>query len=254
MESLSNSSDHKSSSRLSKELEQGQKIAEEAEAIWGYGSHAGIIRADRRAALHIQCGRINSSSLTLEVGCGTGGISRRIAPTGARIIATDLSTALINQAKTNSDFLNVFYQIANAEVLPFSPNTFDVIVGNAILHHLDPSVALKEFYRVLKPKGRIVFTEPNMLNPQVALQKNWGWLKEKRGETPDETAFFSWKIRRYLKNLGYKQISICPFDFLHPILPKILIPPLLKIEAVLERIPLVRQIAGSLLIVGCKPK
>ena len=56
--------------------------------------------------------------------------------------------------------------------------------------------ALRDIYRVLKPGGTIYFTEPNMLNPQIAMQKNIPWIKRKLGDSPDETAFFRWPLRR----------------------------------------------------------
>lgn len=236
--------------RLAGELEQGRKIVDDAEAVWGYGSAAGILRADRRAELHIKYGQIQSGSSVLEVGCGTGLITRRIAHTGAQIIATDLSEELITRARGSMTFPNVIFQIANAEELPFGSEKFDVVLGNAILHHLNPHRALDEFHRVLKPGGRIVFTEPNMLNPQIALQKNWGWLKEKLGDTPEERAFLAWKVRRLLEKFGYSVGLAIPFDFLHPAIPKELIVPVQMLESFLEKIPLVREIAGSLLIVG----
>ena len=240
------------SKRLVSELEQGRKIADDAEAVWGYGSPAGILRADRRAVLHIKYGQINSSSYVLEVGCGTGGITRRVAPTGARIMATDLTLELITRARRVASFSNVIFQVANAEELPFGSEEFDVVFGNAILHHLNFIKALDEFRRVLKSGGRIVFTEPNMLNPQIALQKNWGWLKEKLSDTPEESAFLAWQVRRLLRAQGYTDVFVCPFDFLHPAIPKAFTMSVQKLGNFLEKVPLLRQIAGSLLIVGSK--
>jgi hypothetical protein len=46
----------------------------------------------------------------------------------------------------------------------------------------------------LKSGGTIYFTEPNMLNPQIAIQKNVSWVKRKLGDSPDETAFLSLAI------------------------------------------------------------
>lgn len=242
----------KFSKRLEQEIEQGRKIAENAENIWRYGSYTGILRANRRANFHIKYGQIDSSSFILEVGCGTGLITRRVAGTGAIIIATDLSFELIAQAQKLSANKNVVYQVANAEELPFCSEAFDAIIGNAILHHLDPSTALDEFWRVLKPEGRIVFTEPNMLNPQIALQKNWGWLKKKMGDTPDETAFFAQQVRTLLLRHRFSDLEVFPFDFLHPAIPKAFAIPIKRLGALLERVPLLREIAGSLLIVGFK--
>lgn len=238
--------------RLESEIEQGRKIADQAEEVWGYASPAGILRADRRGIMQIRHGRIEAESSVLEIGCGTGLITRRIAPTGARITATDLSSDLLVRGRELVAFENVVFQVANAEELPFAEEAFDVVLGNAILHHLDVVQALQEIRRVLKLGGRMVFTEPNMFNPQIVMQKNWGWLREKAGDTPDERAFFAWQIRRLLGELDFVDIRVSPFDFLHPVTPPILIPFIGAIGRLVEHIPLVRQIAGSLLIVGSK--
>ena len=90
---------------------------------------------------------------------------------------------------------NVQYQIQNAYALSYSERVFDSVVGSSVLHHLEIKEALRDIYRVLKPGGTIYFTEPNMLNPQIAIQKNIPWIKRKLGDSPDETAFFRWSLR-----------------------------------------------------------
>ncbi len=92
---------------------------------------------------------------------------------------------------------NVQYQIENAYELSYDDAVFDSVVGSSVLHHLEIEKALRDIYRVLKPTGTIYFTEPNMLNPQIAVQKNIPWIKRKLGDSPDETAFFRWPLRRF---------------------------------------------------------
>ena len=50
-----------------------------------------------------------------------------------------------------------------------------------------------------------------MLNPQIAIQKNIPWIKRKLGDSPDETAFFRWPLRRLLEQTGYRDVRIDPF-------------------------------------------
>jgi SAM-dependent methyltransferase len=125
-------------------------------------------------------------------------------------------------------------------------------LGSSVLHHLDIDKAVKEIYRVLKPGGMIAFTEPNMLNPQIALQKNIPWLKKKLGDSPDETAFFSWNIKKLLVTAGFTHVKATPFDFLHPAIPPGLINPVLGISRIAEKTPLLKAIAGSLFIQAVK--
>ena len=108
--------------------------------------------------------------------------------------------------------------------------------------------ALREIRRVLKPGGTIYFTEPNMLNPQIAIQKNVPWIKRWLGDTPDETAFFRRPLRRLLERTGYRDVRVEPFDFLHPKTPAPLINSVAMLGGFLENLPVVSEFAGSLYI------
>jgi hypothetical protein len=129
---------------------------------------------------------------------------------------------------------------------------FDSVVGSSVLHHLEIEEALRDIYRVLKPMGTIYFTEPNMLNPQIAIQKNIPWIKRKLGDSPDETAFFRWPLRQLLEQTGYRDIRIDPFDFLHPKTPVPLIDRVNNLGRLLERVPVISEFAGSLYIRAIK--
>ncbi len=122
------------------------------------------------------------------------------------------------------------------------------------MHHLDIGAALPRIFDYLKPGGTMCFAEPNMLNPQIMLQKNIGWLKERLGDSPDETAFFRWPFQSALASAGFCDIRITPFDWLHPATPPALIRPLQRIGKVAEELPVVREFAGSLLIAANRPE
>jgi hypothetical protein len=87
-----------------------------------------------------------------------------------------------------------------------------------------------------------------MLNPQIMVQKNIPWIKKKMGDSPDETAFFRWQISNYLQTAGFFDIQVTPFDWLHPLIPPSLITTISSIGSVFEKIPVVKEFAGSLLI------
>lgn len=188
----------------------------------------------------------------LEVGCGTGLLTSELVRRQAAVVAMDLSEHLLEVARQRPDNTDALLLRGNAYELSFRSNTFDGIVGSSVLHHLDVPQALREFHRVLRPGGWLRFTEPNMLNPQIALQKNIPVLKRMLGDSPDETAFVRWALRRQLERFGFHEISIIPFDFLHPATPTPLIPVIDYVGRLAEKALATSEIAGSLYIRAVK--
>ena len=233
--------------RILNEIRHGEYIREHGEEIWNWSSPAGKMRWSRRCRLFTEF-LGNHKSHVLEIGCGTGLFTRELARTDNAIVAIDISETLINKAKERVSSANVSFIVGNAYKTEFKSGSFDFIVGSSALHHLEVDSALKEFHRILKPGGRMMFTEPNMMNPQVALIKNVPFIKRRAGDSPDETAFFRWQIAKKLQSLGFVDISVKPFDFMHPQTPALLLNLMEQITVVLEKIPLIKEIAGSLII------
>lgn len=227
-------------------------IKDNAEEIWGWASPAGQQRATRRAKLLRSCSRLKPGQTVLELGCGTGLFSREIIADGLHLTSIDISPELLHIAKRKVPDLE-FVQ-TDAHRLPFAESTFDVVLGSSVLHHLEVGLVLREIRRVTRPGGRIAFAEPNMMNPQILLQKNIPPLKKWLGDSPDETAFFRWSLARQLYKEGYTDVKIFPYDFLHPFVPEFAIDAVSLIGSTLERIPLIREIAGSLMISATSPQ
>ncbi len=239
-----------SEDRLRREIEHHRRLAgRNAEAIWGWDSPAGRVRADRRASLFVTSGPIQSRARVLELGCGTGEFTRRVAPVGAHLVALDLSAELLAKARAKVGAAARFVR-GDAEALPFPDGTFDVVYGCSVLHHLDLEAALREVRRVLRPGGRLVFSEPNLLNPQVFLAFTCGPLKPYFGVSADEKAFTRGAVSRVLRRLGFDRFWVRYFDFLHPSIPASLIPIVRPVVEHLERVALLRPISGSILIHG----
>ena len=236
------------SNRNAHEVIHGAKIAENAEAVWGWAGPTAPYRLKRRTEYLIQKGGLGPSTHALEIGCGTGVITSYLQFSGARITAIDLSPDLLGQATLKEWPDNVSFQEGNAESLDFASSSFDSVVGSSVLHHLDIERALAEIRRVLVPGGRIAFSEPNMLNPHILLQKNIPFLKRLAGDSPDETAFVRWSFKATLEKSGFEAIQITPYDFLHPRVPGFLVQAMSAIGGALEHTPLLREIAGSLVI------
>lgn len=239
--------------RQQNELTHNKSILKNVEKVWGRSGRVGEERIKRRAEMIIAKCNIGEGKKVLEIGCGTGTLTRYLAGTGALIIATDLDERFLKFARDKVLSQEVQFQVANAETLEnFLPDSFDVVCGVSILHHLDISLSLKNIWRVLKPGGIMAFSEPNMLNPQIAIQKNIPFIKKWLGDSPDETAFFGWRIKMMLEENNFSEILIEPFDFLHPAIPGFLTSSIIKFGNMLEKIPFIKEIAGSLFIFGRK--
>lgn len=241
------------SDRAANEIEHGKKLLElGAEKIWGWGTPAGKVRAARRARWINQAAGLAPGKRALEIGCGTGIFTEHFAATGAEIVAVDISEDLIERARARRLPSSVELIHTSFEALR-RDQPFDAVVGSSVLHHLDVEPALDIIFRLLKPGGLMAFGEPNMLNPQVMAQKNIAWLKERMGDSPDETAFFRWELEFLLRQRGFEEIEILPLDWLHPFTHRSLIRLTQKMGNLLEKVPLIKEAAGSLYIRARRP-
>jgi len=166
-----------------------QLVQSDPEKVWGWGTPAGQLRAIRRAEMIISGADLKPGLRVLEEGCGTGLFTEMFASDGAHLVAVDISGELLEFAHGRglpSDKVQ-FFEKRFEECDIDGP--FDAVIGSSILHHLEIKDALFKIYSLLKPGGVMCFTEPNMLNPQIMIQKNVRWIKERLGDSPDETAF-----------------------------------------------------------------
>ena len=240
--------------RLDREIEHHREIAPFAEAIWSWSSPSGRARAERRASFFVERGGLAPGRRALELGCGTGIFLERVAASGCALHGVDLSEDLLAKARQKVGALaNVRLSRGNAEALPFREGAFDVVYGSSVLHHLHLEAALGEAHRVLRPGGRVVIAEPNAVNPQLLVLFNVPRLRRRFGVSPDEMAFSRLRARRALERVGFTEATVEPYDFLHPSTPTPLIPAVGRLSRGLERVPLLREIAGSLLMCARKP-
>ena len=113
----------------------------------------------------------------LEYGCGLGKLTVLLARSGAKVTSFDLSEASVEMARRRAELNGVAdrieFVVASGEDLPFADDSFDRVVGKAILHHLDPEIGARELARVLAPGGRATFSEPLGTNPFLVLARKY---------------------------------------------------------------------------------
>ena len=101
--------------------------------------------------------RLESGDNVLDVGCGSGWLSRRLAkmvPQG-RVVGMDISDEMIRAARRNSlEHENILYVTGEAGEIPWEPNFFTHAVSvESAYYWPDPAAGVKEIFRVLRPGG-----------------------------------------------------------------------------------------------------
>lgn len=126
----------------------------------------------RTSAVHISgpdleamlmAANLPADALVLDAGCGAGHTAVAFAPHVGRVIAYDLTEAMLPQVEAvaqEKGILNVETQHGDVEELPYDDATFDAIVTRYSAHHWpQPQRALAEFARVLKPGGIFLISD-----------------------------------------------------------------------------------------------
>jgi ubiquinone/menaquinone biosynthesis C-methylase UbiE/DNA-binding transcriptional ArsR family regulator len=113
------------------------------------------------SALQVLPALLDPSVTIGDLGCGTGQTSASLAPFVARAIAVDRSGEMLQAARRRlRDFKNVEVRRGELEALPIENGELDAAVMMLVLHHVpDPSAALVEAGRVLKPGGRLIMCD-----------------------------------------------------------------------------------------------
>jgi ubiquinone/menaquinone biosynthesis C-methylase UbiE len=129
------------------------------------------VSAKVRKALGGEPGRYERS---LEIGSGTGYFTLNLMRAGliAQATCSDISPGMLETLRENAESLGleVRTEVADAERLPFADDSFDLVLGHAVLHHIpDLPRAFAEFQRVLAPGGTVLFAgEPSRYGDRLA--------------------------------------------------------------------------------------
>lgn len=219
--------------------------------VWA-DSKSTRVRAERRCDYMISEMDVAAGKSVMEIGCGTGKNCFMLAQkTGMNILGTDLCVPFIEDARKNFQFPNLRYDILDFnKAEEFKGEQFDYIIGNGILHHLYYHLdsAFVNMKALLKPKGKIIFIEPNIYNPYVYFIFSYAPLRKATHLEPDEMAFSKSFATQKLQKAGYSNIQVQYKDFLLPGIPDALITPSVVIGDVLEKIPVVKNVSQSIFI------
>ena len=212
----------------------------------------------------------------LDLGCGAGENSVYFAKKGARCLATDYSSGMVdvavNLAAKNS--IKVEGKVMDAMALEFPDHTFDFVYASNLLHHLqNPRLTIREMHRVLKPGGKACFWDPLKHNPVINVYRRIATKVRTEDETPldinivdfvkflySETAYDTFWLATlwiFLKFYLMEKVDpnqerywkkiIIEHQRLEPMYSR-----LEKLDVVLKKLPLMKRFAWNLAVVATK--
>lgn len=152
-------------------------------------------------------------SEVLELGAGTGLVTRTASPSARRYVATDQSAGMLSVLSSRT--LGVETQTADATALPFGDESFDAVVAANLLHLLPrPELALTEANRVLRPDGRLLV--PTFSHGRTTSSMAVSWLLTTAG-FPLQHRFRGDDLSDLVRNRGFQITETRWFPGLLPI-------------------------------------
>lgn len=191
----------------------------------------------------------------LELGAGSGLWTAHLAdalkgecPITAVVFDEELAAELDARALPNVEVAHVRHLSAD---LP--AESFDYVVGTAIICHDRYAENLRALHRLLRPGGQLLFFEANFWNPQVLVKSVVPSVGRWAGNADCQIGMRRWKLLQEASRSGYVEIEVIPYDILHPRSPARLIPAIQSTAYLLERLPAVRDLCGTLYVWARKP-
>ena len=149
---------------------------------------------------------IKDTDKVLECACGTGAISIYIAPACKKLLASDFSDGMLQQAKKKlKNFDNVEFKKVDIIDIKEKDGSFDVVVAGNVIHLLpEPQIAMKELTRVCKDGGKLII--PTYINGDEGTNKLAVKFLEKLGAN-FKRQFNCESYKKFFKEMGYEDVK-----------------------------------------------
>lgn len=155
--------------------------------------------------------QIKQDDIVLECACGTGAISKYIAPKCKKLIVTDFSKGMLKQvSKKCKNYENIRIRRADIMQLKCRDNRFDKVVAGNVLHLLEePYAAVRELERVCKVGGKIII--PTYINATKGVNQHALRLLEAAGVN-FKRQFDMDSYKKFFQDAGYKKVNYIVID------------------------------------------
>lgn len=183
-------------------------------------------------------------------GCGSGVFEEWLLRSNIkpkRIVSMDASSYMLNLARSRmekngfTDRRLLTYEHGWIEDTGLADEYFDVAVYIDMLQHsFDLEGALRETKRIAKT---VIIYEANALNPVRR-------LNEYKSNGAKPRSFYSWQLRKLLKKVGFSNIKIRTTHCIPEFMPEKLLNFAKRLEPILERIPLLKEMTGALFVLA----
>lgn len=134
--------------------------------------------------------RARGAQKIADIACGTGILSDRIERElrPEQIFGVDMSAGMLAQARARSS--RVRWLRGPAEQLPFGDRALDAVVTTSAFHFFDQPVALREFYRVLAPRGLVAVAALSTRQPLLQVPASNRWKPQHNASPAEMRAMF----------------------------------------------------------------
>lgn len=231
------------------EMERGR------EAYWLRYPNTSPLKLRWRAIAVRHCFHVLPGETILELGAGSGLWTAHLADAlkgRNRITAAVFNDDLARDAE-QKNLSNVDVVLVRNLTSQFAPESFDYIVGTAVLCHSAYAQNLRILRGLLKPGGQILFFEANHWNPQVFLKNVVPAIGRRAGHSRCQVSMRKYKLMKVASHQGFTDIEVVPFDIVHPRLPRTWIRATQSLAYIVERAPLIKETCGTLYIWARKP-
>lgn len=148
--------------------------------------------------------KVGQGDSAADIGAGTGFLTEELLKRGVCVTAVDSSENMLGQLKAKFANIKGFEcRVGDAENLPLEAESFDAVLANMCLHHVEnPSAAISEMAESLKAGGRLVITDLDEHNSEFLLNEHHDrWAGFKRSDISD-----------WFRSAGLENVEITDMD------------------------------------------